>query len=252
MNLANGNGAVGLGNENSKTDFMYYSDSDDEDLDLEYQITDRFSCNFVDCVSAREIGLSHIGGNRFFPKRVSSEYGTRHMLTNGMMKESSICMPGMDKIFCSKWLSHRQVVFGTKCNKLMVYDVNTRHMDQIPSLPSSENSNPPEQECGIHAIEINPSRTLLATGGKHPNDIAIYRLPTLDPICVGEGAHRDWIFDMTWLDDQFVVSGSRDGTLGLWRISDDIVEQVIKSEIPTFIYTAPDLVKKSKNTERVR
>jgi WD repeat-containing protein 40A len=134
----------------------------------------------------------------------------------------------------------------------MVFDVNTRHMDQIPSLPSSENSTPPENECGIHAIEINPSRTLLATGGKHPNDIAIYRLPTLDPICVGETAHGDWIFDLCWLDDQFVVSGSRDGTLGLWRITDDIVSEVIGSETPSFIYTKPDLVKKSKTTDRVR
>jgi len=61
----------------------------------------------------------------------------------------------------------------------------------------------------------------------------------LDPICVGEGAHKDWIFDMTWLDDQSVVSGSRDGTLGLWRISDDIVSQVTKSAVPSFLYTAP-------------
>lgn len=68
----------------------------------------------------------------------------------------------------------------------MVYDVNTRHMDQIPSLQSSENSVPPDAECGIHSIEINPSRTLLATGAKNANDIAIYRLPTLDPILVGE------------------------------------------------------------------
>ena len=41
-----------------------------------------------------------------------------------------------------------------------------------------------------------------------------------------QGAHGDWIFDMCWLDDQFLVSGSRDGTLALWRITDDIVEQV--------------------------
>ena len=71
-------------------------------------------------------------------------------------------------------------------------------------------------------------------------------------IFIGEGAHRDWIFDMCWLDDQFVVSGSRDGTLGLWRISDEVVSEVTKSEIPSFLYTAPDLVKQSKSTDRVR
>jgi len=40
--------------------------------------------------------------------------------------------------------------------QVMVYDVNTRHVDHISSLASSENSVPPESESGIHAIEINP------------------------------------------------------------------------------------------------
>ena len=40
----------------------------------------------------------------------------------------------------------------------MVYDVNSRHMDQIPALQSGENSEPSESDCGIHTIEINPSR----------------------------------------------------------------------------------------------
>ena len=148
-----------------------------------------------------------LGGRRFAPCRLTSEYGTRHMLSNAMLKEYPVVLPHMNKVFCSKWLSHRQVVFGTKCNKvrirrgykrflvnqvitfslqLMVYDVNTRHMDQIPSLQSSENSFPSDSDCGIHAIEINPSRTLLATGAKNASDVAIYRLPTLDPILVGE------------------------------------------------------------------
>jgi len=38
-----------------------------------------------------------------------------------------------------------------------------------------------------------------------------------------QGAHSDWIFDLTWLDDQFVVSGSRDGSLALWRVTDDML-----------------------------
>ena len=142
--------------------------------------------------------------------RLTSEYATRHMLSNAMMKEYQISQANTNKVFCSQWLSHKQVIFGTKCNKLMVLDVNTKHLDQIPSLASSENSNPPDQECGIHSIEMNPSGTLLATGARNSNDVAVYRLPTLDPICVGENAHSDWIFDQVscgFIEDLW--SGSR-------------------------------------------
>lgn len=118
---ANGGGG-GAGESSKVGDFLYYSDSDDEDFDLAgagYQPGgDRLSCNFVDCLAARETGLHQLGGGRYFNQRLSSEYGTRHMLANAMMKETSVLMPNMDKIFCSKWLSHRQVVFGTKCNKV--------------------------------------------------------------------------------------------------------------------------------------
>ena len=55
-------------------------------------------------------------------------------------------------------------------------DVSTKKFDYIPSLRSSENSVPPDMERGINSIEINPSRTLLATGAVNSNDIAIYRL----------------------------------------------------------------------------
>ena len=64
----------------------------------------------------------------------------------------------------------------------------------------------------------------------------LLRLPTLDPICVGENAHNDWIFDQTWLDDQFLVSGSRDGSLALWRVTEEMVEQVTSADIPTYQY----------------
>lgn len=72
----------------------------------------------------------------------------------------------------------------------MVYDVATEKIDQIPCLygkrdPSAEIP-PGEASSGIHALQINPSRTLLASGAKNSNEIAIYRLPTLDPVCVGQ------------------------------------------------------------------
>lgn len=77
----------------------------------------------------------------------------------------------------------------------MVYDVVTHKIDQIPSLLSKRDAtgNEQQQQCGIHSVQINPSRTLLATGARNTCDIAIYRLPTLDPVCVGENAHRDWV-----------------------------------------------------------
>ena len=72
----------------------------------------------------------------------------------------------------------------------MVYDVVTEKIDQIPSLHGlrDPNSETPQVDSsnGIHALQINPSRTLLATGAKNSNEIAFYRLPTLDPVCVGQ------------------------------------------------------------------
>lgn len=68
----------------------------------------------------------------------------------------------------------------------MVYDVVTQKVDQIPLLRESSTGVNQDQQCGIHTAQINPSRTLLATGARNTSDIAIYRLPTMDPVCVGE------------------------------------------------------------------
>jgi len=38
--------------------------------------------------------------------------------------------------------------------------------------------------------------------------------------CLIQFGHPDLIFGLAWLDDEFVVSGSRDTSLALWKIAD--------------------------------
>lgn len=158
-----------------------------------------------------------------------------------LFTERELALEGIDKIFAASWLNERQVVMGSKCNKLIVLDALSGRVAEIPSIQSSDDSRPAESPCGIHAISINPSRSLLATGGHNTNDLAIYKLPTLDPACTAERGHGDYIFDVKWLDDEFVVSSSRDGSLCLWRIKDsDMPEQ--RQSRTSELFSLPDMV----------
>ena len=56
----------------------------------------------------------------------------------------------------------------------------------IPVLEGSSHSPMPEMNCGIHSIKISPDRELLASSGYNPNHLAVYRIPSFDPVCIGE------------------------------------------------------------------
>ncbi|EAA03757.4 AGAP002260-PA [Anopheles gambiae str. PEST] len=241
-------------------DFVTYEDSDSEEEtpSQQHQVLST-SYNFVDYIRSRESDLSD-------ERTIDPAYASRHILTHDMFRETPIALGNINKVFCSQWLSNRQVVFGTKCNKLMVYDVNMRRVDAIPTLPNSHGASP-DTQSGIHACQINPSHSLLATGARHSADIALYRLPTLDPLCIGENAHRDWVFDMCWLDDQFLVSGSRDTKLALWRVNEDLMDfpvakdaeeegdqqhQQQQQDVPSYAHISPIAVKECRGAQKIR
>ncbi|KAL3314414.1 DDB1- and CUL4-associated factor 12 [Cichlidogyrus casuarinus] len=133
-----------------------------------------------------------------------------------------------DKVFASQWLDNNHLIYGTKCNTLSVLDIDAGTSVNIPLIEDDEPDPPLASACGIHSIQINPSRTFLATGGANIHTIGVYELPELTPRCLFYGLHSDWIFDLRWIDDQHLISCSRDASIVLWSLPQD------------FAYSDPD------------
>ena len=83
----------------------------------------------------------------------------------------------MPKYFCS---------FPLCCSyiQLCILNVINGKSTSIPMVQGPSPANP-ESNCGIHSLEFNPSRTMLATGGKNPNDLSVYKVPEFEPVCLG-------------------------------------------------------------------
>ncbi|KAG2217205.1 hypothetical protein INT45_011643 [Circinella minor] len=81
---------------------------------------------------------------------------------------------------------------------------------------------------GIRSLSVNPSKTLLAVGLADPPVVIVYRLSDFTPMGITVRDHRDAVFSVQWLDDRTFVTGSRDGSLGLWKCNNDDYVNITK------------------------
>lgn len=151
------------------------------------------------------------------------------------LRERRFETAGLDKIFASAWLSDTVIVLGTKCNQIVVQNLETNRQFIIPKTEAQlgfieqkpGNSIFSPQHCsGIHSVAVNPSNLFLAAGcGKNSEDIQIYSLPYFIPVTILKG-HQDMVFSLKWLDDTTLVSGSRDRSVKTWKVSSPSIQSV--------------------------
>lgn len=91
-----------------------------------------------------------------------------------------------------------------------------------PLTPTTQRR--PLAKCqGIRSLAVSPFGTELAVAFADPPALLIYSLPNFDLLSVTskEESHQDAIFSVQWVDGQTLLTGSRDGSLKLWRFNAD-------------------------------
>jgi DDB1- and CUL4-associated factor 12 len=150
-----------------------------------------------------------------------------------LLEEFSFDLQGTDKIFSAAWISDTQVLLGTKCQNLILLDINTGKKIKLPGMTAISTDQPYNSHTyGIHAISTNPSKTILAVGAGRPDDptddfdIQLFEIPSFHPLGVLRG-HTDIIFSFHWIDDSTLVSGARDRSLKIWNIAETLSEEYV-------------------------
>ena len=122
-----------------------------------------------------------------------------------LLKEVSIDFGTSDKIFSSQWLSETEILIGSKCNKVQLKSFQVNYSSyssyssqlfpidlgdgrklEIPRLSKAGAVPSSTTSCGIHCVSVSPGGDYIATGGQNPNYLALYSLPHILPLVLGE------------------------------------------------------------------
>eukprot|EP00889_Picochlorum_renovo_P003913 jgi/Picre1/30943/NNA_006302.t1 len=133
-----------------------------------------------------------------------------------------------NKVFASVWYDANSVLFGTKCNRLLMLDMKQKCISEIrkpDEKVGSEDVYSPNrfssaEKTGIHALSLNPSRTLIATGGTDTRDLIVLDGESFKPR-VSLLGHTDWVFGCAWISDQHLASASKDCRVALWNVKSE-------------------------------
>jgi len=136
-------------------------------------------------------------------------------------------------VFASCWYDNNTIFAGTKDNRLIRFNLDGKKdkFQEVPLIPSDRRVS--SDCCGIHSIAINPASTLLVTGGMDPSDLGVYKLPNMTPLYSLTG-HKNWSFACDFLNNDTVISGSRDKSVSIWRVNKEdasFIRQPIATKI---------------------
>lgn len=178
------------------------------------------------------INLRQSSSNTRLSDAAKDHFSAKHLPE--AITENELQFGEYDKIFAAQWLNEDHIICGTKCNSLIVQNILTQKKWNIPLMAGSGEIAWPDKNCGIHSISFNNANTKMATGAMNPNSVGFYHLPTLEPICLGE-FHTDWMFSSTWINNDVLVSGSRDKRLAFWSVPDPTNDEDEKNSVHSVI-----------------
>ena len=135
-----------------------------------------------------------------------------------------------DKAFCAEWINNSVLAVSTKCghvlrverDKLTYKEVELvgRRWVEPPIITEEDLHRYRVDRGGIHSLQSNRAKQLLACSGCRDDDNNVYVLDLLNDkwatVKQGRG-HRDWVFTLSWISDHAFVTGGRDKSVLLWH-----------------------------------